>query len=121
VRINTISRVIGAEDMTRAVAFYRDVVGLEVVRESPEWVDLTCGNGNLALQRFQHPHKEGEYTPTMVLLTVHGDIDEAIREVEAAGGKLLHVSDHDAAPVVVAHVGDTEGNAIQLVKLRQRP
>jgi predicted enzyme related to lactoylglutathione lyase len=117
-RVTSISRVIGAEDMARATAFYRDVLGLRVVRQSPEWTDLTCGDGNLALQNFQHPRKEREHIPTMVLLTIGGDLDEAVIEVEAAGGKLLHTSNHEAAPVIVAHVADTEGNAIQLVKLK---
>jgi predicted enzyme related to lactoylglutathione lyase len=120
-RVTTISRVIGAADMDRARGFYEGVLGLEVTRASPEWIDFTCGDGNLAVQRHQPRGDDGEVTPTMVLLTVEGELDEAIGAVEAGGGGLLHVSDHEMAPVVVAHVTDTEGNAIQLVKVRPRP
>jgi predicted enzyme related to lactoylglutathione lyase len=116
--VTQISRVLGVEDMTRATAFYRDVLGLTVARASSEWTDLTCGDGNLALQNYQHPRQDDEFIPTMVLFTIDGDLDAAIAEVEAAGGRGLHVNDHESAPVVVAHVGDTEGNAIQLVKHR---
>jgi predicted enzyme related to lactoylglutathione lyase len=119
VRITKLSRVIGVEDMTRALAFYGEALGLSVTSANPEWAELTCGDGNLSLQNFQNPRTDGEYVPTMVLLTVEGDLDEAIAVVECAGGRLLHVSDHARSPVIVAHVGDTEGNAIQLVTLRK--
>lgn len=117
--ISRISRVIGVENMPRALSFYRDTLGLFVRSETPEWAELSCGDGNLSLQNFQNPRKDGDYTPTMLLLTIDGDLDDAVQAVERAGGRLLHISDHAHSPVIVAHVGDTEGNAIQLVKLRQ--
>ncbi|MGE5242972.1 MAG: VOC family protein [Betaproteobacteria bacterium] len=36
-------------DMTRAVAFYRDVVGLSLKFESPDWSEFSTGETTLAL------------------------------------------------------------------------
>jgi len=36
-------------DMTRAVAFYRDVVGLPLKFESPDWSEFSTGETTLAL------------------------------------------------------------------------
>lgn len=116
VKATRITRVIGVSDMQRALRFYQRALGLKVVHESSEWSDLTCGNGNLALQDYQ-PREPGQYVPTMVIFAVN-DIDAAIRQVEEAGGKLLHRVDNEHAPVIVAHVTDTEGNAIQLAQER---
>ena len=115
--IKTISKVIGVADMARAVGFYRDALGLAVLRETAAWTDLTCGDGNLALQVHAPPTDDAP-VHTGVLFTLDGTLDAAIAAVENAGGRLLRVSDHAGAPVIVAHVADTEGNAIQLVQPR---
>ena len=117
IKAKSITRVIGVADMQRALTFYRTALGLEVVRESSEWSDLTTGDGNLALQNY-HPREAGKYVPTMVIFTVD-DLDAVVRQVEAAGGQLLQRVDHEHAPVIVAHVADTEGNAIQLAQEKQ--
>ena len=41
-------------DMKRSVAFYREVLGLKVVFECPEWTQLTAGNIDVGL----HPESE---------------------------------------------------------------
>ncbi|MGC9334592.1 MAG: VOC family protein [Anaerolineae bacterium] len=40
------------DDMERAVAFYRDRLGLSVKYESGDWVELDAGNVTIALRRF---------------------------------------------------------------------
>ena len=44
-------------DLDRAVAFYRDVLGLPLEVESKEyhWAEFNCGNVTLALQATPHP------------------------------------------------------------------
>ncbi len=42
-KASKITRVIGVSDMTRAVQFYRQALGLEVSHTTPYWTDLTCG------------------------------------------------------------------------------
>jgi len=41
--------VIGVRDMARSVAFYRDVVGLELRFETPGWTEFATGEATLAL------------------------------------------------------------------------
>ena len=108
-----ITRVIGVSDMTRAVQFYQQALELEVQQTSPYWSDLTCGDGNLALQ--SHRPDPDTVVHTMVIFTV-ADLDAAIADVEAAGGTLQSRRDDDHAPVLIAHVLDTENNVIQLAQ-----
>lgn len=112
-KTSKITRVIGVTDMTRAVQFYQQALGLEVSRTTPYWTDLTCGDGNLALQSHR-PDPEAAIH-TMVIFTV-ADLDIAVRDVEAAGGALQSRHDNEHAPVLVAHVLDTEKNVIQLAQ-----
>lgn len=99
--------------MTRAVQFYQNALGLAVQQASPYWTDLTCGDGNLALQSYR-PDAEA-VVHTMVIFTV-ADLDGAIADAEAAGGTLQSRRDDDHAPVLIAHVLDTEKNVIQLAQ-----
>lgn len=114
VTTSRITRVIGVADMKRAIGFYTGALGLVVERESEGWTDLTTANGNLALQL--HPAQE-KPTPTMVIFTV-ADREAAIAAIEQAGGTLLRRVDNDQAPVILAHVTDTENNVIQLAQPR---
>ena len=112
-KASKITRVIGVTDMKRAVQFYQDALGLEVEQTSPYWSDLTCGDGNLALQSHR-PDTSGQ-VHTMVIFTV-ADLDAAVADAEAAGGTLQSRRDDDHAPVLIAHVLDTENNVIQLAQ-----
>ena len=53
----------------------------------------------------------------MVIFTV-ADLDAAVADVEAAGGALQSRRDEPYAPVLIAHVLDTEKNVIQLAQPR---
>lgn len=114
-KASKITRVIGVSDMTRALQFYQAALGLEVQQNSPYWSDLTCGDGNLALQSYR-PDAE-TVIHTMVIFTV-ADLDAAIADVETAAGTLQSRRDDDHAPVLIAHVLDTENNVIQLAQPR---
>lgn len=43
--------VIFVSDMSRSVSFYRDVVGLPLKFESPEWTEFSTGPATVALHR----------------------------------------------------------------------
>ncbi len=113
-QISKITRVIGVGDMTRAITFY-EALGRTVEDQNPHWGNLTCGDGNLALQAYRP--SEPEIVHTMAILTVD-DLETAIGIVEAAGGSLHERHDNPHAPVVLAHVVDTEGNVVQLAQPR---
>jgi predicted enzyme related to lactoylglutathione lyase len=48
-------------DMDRAVKFYRDVVGLELKFESPEWSEFATGETSLALHLANERNRAGTY------------------------------------------------------------
>ena len=82
--VSKITRVIGVEDMERAVGFYTALC-LSVGDQNPHWANLTCGDGNLELQAYRPA--EPTIVHTMVILTVE-DLEAAISAAEEAGGKL---------------------------------
>lgn len=41
--------IVFVSDMQRSVAFYRDVIGLPLKFETPEWTEFATGGGTLAL------------------------------------------------------------------------
>jgi lactoylglutathione lyase len=84
-------------DMDRSVAFYTDVVGLELVRrDGDDWAELDAG---------------------AVRLGLHGAGDRA--QLPAGGTVVLRVEDLDATKLALeargvrfdAHVGEVEGRA----------
>ncbi len=47
------------EDMRRAVAFYRDVLGLTLKFETPEWTEFSTGETTLALHLASNTNPAG--------------------------------------------------------------
>lgn len=111
-RVQAIKYMLMVEDMDRAVAFYRDVVGLELKYESSHWSELALGGAVVAL----HGGGGGEFTETGLNLQVD-DIEDACRELVAGGGALVHgPQDPPNEPIRLAMLVDTEGNQIRLVE-----
>lgn len=68
-------------DMDKAVAFYRDVLGLPLRFQSPDWSEFETGGTTLALHRASAAHPAGS---AQIGLGVD-DIDAFYREKAAAG------------------------------------
>ena len=97
-------------DMDRAVIFYRDAVGLNVHTQSPNWSELTLGDSTVAL----HQGTNDTFRMTGLSFEVD-DIDEACREIETAGGAIVHPPRDGGIPGLrLAEVTDPDGNRIQL-------
>ena len=47
------------DDMDKAVAFYRDILGLKLRFASPEWSEFETGQTTLALHRASDTHPAG--------------------------------------------------------------
>jgi predicted enzyme related to lactoylglutathione lyase len=110
--VESVKYMLMAQDMDRAVRFYRDVIGLKVAFESPEWTELTFGNAIVAL----HGGGTGKYQKTGLSLQVR-DIVSACKELEAAGGKIASPPQtRPGEPIKLAEVLDTEGNAFSLTQ-----
>lgn len=47
--------IVFVRDMRRSIAFYRDVLGLPLKFESPEWTEFATDGATLALHRSEDP------------------------------------------------------------------
>jgi predicted enzyme related to lactoylglutathione lyase len=112
-QIESVIFMLMAQDMDRAVAFYRDVVGLDLQSNSPRWSQLTRGDATVAL----HGGGDGELHDTGLSFQV-GDLDAACQEVERGGGRVLKApEDRPGEPIRLAHLADTEGNGFTMSQL----
>ena len=103
------------QDMARAVAFYRDALGLQVVSESPGWSTLSCGDSIVALHILEPDMPEGPAPHAGLNLKVD-HLESAIADIRKAGGRLQAVREArpPQLPVRLAELFDTEGNAFEL-------
>jgi predicted enzyme related to lactoylglutathione lyase len=110
--VESVKYMLMAQDMNRAIRFYRDVVGLEVKFESPEWTELAFGDAIVAL----HGGGTGAYRKTGLSLQVK-NIGSACKEIEAGGGKVASPPmARPGEPIKLAEVMDSEGNAFSLTE-----
>ena len=118
-KVNKLSRVIGVGDLRAAKDFYVAALGLTVTAESDYWIDLSCGNGSLALSPngSDRPAGRDGVERTKVIFDVTG-LDDLVRHIETLGGTVVHVSDNVAARVKVVHILDPFQNVFQLAEHR---
>jgi predicted enzyme related to lactoylglutathione lyase len=101
-------------DMSRAVAFYRDAMGLKVVMESPGWSMLSCGNALVGLHVIEPGVSEGLALHAGLSLEVP-DLEAALVDIRKAGGKLREIREPEPhIPVRLAVVEDSEGNVFEI-------
>jgi predicted enzyme related to lactoylglutathione lyase len=96
-------------DVGRAVAFYRDVLGLPVSEVSEGEVEAH----NVTLS-FWNPERDGEpFAPNTAGIALRvADVEAALKEFEAAGGEVIGIEDSG-----VCHMGfckDLDGNVLIL-------
>lgn len=101
-------------DMERAIAFYRDGVGLEVAQQTPGWSMLKCGDAHLALHILGAKDTETA-VPFAGLNLEIDDLDAAIAQAVAHGASLVEI--REPTSFVRVRLGvliDTEGNGFEL-------
>ena len=108
--------IIWAEEMQRAVNFYRDSFEARVIRQSEVISELEIAGAVIGI----HGGGEGKRTWTGLSFQVP-DVVEGAREVAAAGGQLLRepASDAPGEPPHLAMCADTEGNEFMLARRRR--
>ena len=115
-RVDKLKYLIWAQDMARAVAFYRTVFDAEVVRQSEVMTELLIAGSTLGI----HNGGEGKRTWTGLSFQV-GDLFAACDLLQAAGGSVLRQpEDTPEEPAHLAMCADPEGNEIMLTIPRQR-
>lgn len=104
-------------DMSRAVAFYRDALGLPVVSESSGWSMLSCGDGDAfgGLHIIEPGVSEGVARHAGLNLQVD-ELETAVADICKAGGRLLTIREAELprVPVRLAEVQDSEGNGFEI-------
>jgi lactoylglutathione lyase len=96
-------------DMDRAVAFYRDTVGLELKFASPGWSEFATGATTLAL----HPASEENPAGTTHLGLHADDIAAAHRKLDSAGVRFTRPPTPEHG-ITLAEFVDSEGARVSL-------
>ncbi len=114
-KIEQVKFILMVQDMDRAVAFWRDTVGLTQGMVSPYWSELRHGDTMVAL----HGGGDGSFRPTGLGLQVD-DIEEATG-LFAAGGAAVRMppTERPREGIKIADLTDPEGNGFgvsQLIK-----
>jgi len=102
-------------DMDRSVAFYRDVLGLELEEQSEHWSQLNAGTISIGL----HHSKEG------VSLNPEGggqltfyvdDAYKAVEELRTRGAEIAQEPEREQFGGLLAYVKDPDGYLIMLMQ-----
>jgi len=101
-------------DLQRAIAFYRDVLGLELKYAYSNYAGLDCGGVEIGLATAR-PAEAPEGAPCVDLL-VRG-LDEAFRELSERGVRFLKEPHETAWGSRIALFCDPDGNRLQLVQI----
>src|SRR5215469_11469258 len=104
--IERVKYIIWAADLKRAMAFYKKVLGAEVIRESQVLCELPVAGATIGI----HGGGEGVRTWTGLSFQVP-DVVAGAQEVVAGGGHLSHEpqSDSPDEPPHLVMCVDTEG------------
>jgi lactoylglutathione lyase len=96
-------------DMDAAVAFYRDVAGLDLKFASPEWSEFSTGETTLAL----HPASDKNPAGGVEIGLSADDVDAFYAETRAKGVKYVQ-EPHDLHGMRLATFLDSEGAKVSV-------
>ena len=96
-------------DMARAVSFYRDDLGLEVVDHDGDWSEVTAGDQRIGLNEGESPAGDGG----AVIAFGVDDLDATVDSLKESGVEFTdEVSEHPWGRI--APFKDPDGNDLQL-------
>jgi catechol 2,3-dioxygenase-like lactoylglutathione lyase family enzyme len=104
--------MLNVADIDRAVAFYRDGLGLHVVTHTPHWSELTAGPARIAL----HPGGNGARKDSGINFEVD-DLEADCARCASVGGVIEKAPEHRPSQrISIATVRDPEGNVFYLAQ-----
>jgi catechol 2,3-dioxygenase-like lactoylglutathione lyase family enzyme len=107
-------------DMERAVAFYRDVLGLPLVRrDGDSWALFDAGGVRFALHGLVEGHPVAPGGATAVFEVP--DLDEARLTLEGRGVRFHDHAGEVAGYARFASFPDPDGNTVQVIEYARRP
>jgi lactoylglutathione lyase len=114
VRVEKLKYMIWAKDLSRAVSFYREVFGAEVVHESNVMAELVIAGAMIGI----HGGGQGQRTWTGLNFQVD-DLLAACDALKVAGGEILRPPvDTPEEPAHLAMCVDPDGNEIMITRQR---
>jgi predicted enzyme related to lactoylglutathione lyase len=95
--------------MGRAVSFYRDNLGLDVVEHDGDWTEVTAGDQRIGLNEGESPAGDGG----AVIAFGVDDIESTVEELKSNGVEFTdQISEHPWGKI--APFKDIDGNDLQL-------
>lgn len=114
--VEQVRYIIWAQDMERAVRFYREAFDAQVTRQSEVLTEIAIAGSTIGI----HSGGEGKRTWTGLSFMV-GDLFAGCEALKAAGGAVLRPpEDTPEEPAHLAMCADPEGNEIMLTLRRHR-
>ena len=99
-------------DMPRAVAFYRDDLGLDVLEHDADWSEVTAGEQRIGLNARESPAGDGG----AVIAFAVDDLEATVSELKAKGVEFAgELSEHPWGRL--APFKDPDGNDLQVYAL----
>lgn len=113
-KITALLFIVPVSDLDRAVKFYRDAFGLEEVFRNEGIVFAGLPGTDSALGILLDPANAGKGPQNIGFHVDHAiDPDVAVRDVEAAGGRIIERGEH-APGVPFARFADPDGNELEI-------
>ena len=98
------------DDMARAVAFYGDTLGLEVIEHDDDWSEVDANGVKIGLNGSESPGGDGG---ALIAFQPDGDLEDEVARLERAGVTFSdRISDHPWGRIVPFK--DPDGNDLQL-------
>lgn len=103
-------------DMERSIRFYRDVLGLKPLMESPYWTEFALGEGKIALHHLMRDDGRpcGENGKGWYLGLACSDVRALAAMVTSGGGTEYGM--HETPSGVVLTFCDPDGNPMQALQ-----
>jgi len=100
------------DDMSRAIGFYRDTLGLEVTDHDGDWAEVQANRLKIGLNA-REDDGAGASGGAVIAFQPEGGIDDAVEQLRSQGVEVPgEVSDHPWGRI--ATFRDSEGNDLQL-------
>jgi predicted enzyme related to lactoylglutathione lyase len=98
------------DDMARAVAFYGDTLGLEVLEHDDDWSEVDASGVKIGLNGSESPGGDGG---ALIAFQPDGDLEDEVARLEPAGVTFSdRISEHPWGRIVPFK--DPDGNDLQL-------
>lgn len=101
------------EDMDRAVAFYRDTLGLSVTMQDTDWTEIDAGGLTVGLNARENTHG-GSGGGAVISFSPEGSIEDEVQRIAARGGASIEGEISEYPWGRILPFKDIEGNDLQL-------